>query len=162
MDNTKMMNEIMENIKDVDHIPADLINQARKLANSKAGRDILKELNNSGINKEFIEKAIQSQKAPIGDKQVLIIRPNGIVKTKKIIMTDGCPSFLHANKPVDIICTKLNMNKTIKIWYDSDIKYVNKRASKYTNITIHGIAIIYSESGDLTVNELLVAEKQLK
>lgn len=154
MDNEKMMNDIMENIKNGDKIPSDLINQARRLANSKKGREILKELNDKGINKDFLDKAMQSQK-PIFNKNVLIIRPNGIVKLRKINDTNECPSILHANKPINIDCKMEN----VKIWYDSDIKFINKRASKLANVDVHGIAIVYHIENDLSINELITFEK---
>ena len=144
------------NLDNFNNIPPNLLKQARKFANTKAGREMLKELDDKGINRESIQKTLLPQKN-IGElKSVIIIRPNGCIKTKLIDindLTDKGPTLLHAVFPVKLIYNSLT-KKNLIVWYDNINKYTNKKASKMIGTTVGGLVIIYSPDSNIQLHDL--------
>lgn len=131
--NEEQLRDMMQNI---DKIPSDVIAQARKFANTRAGREMIKEMGQQIDMENF---KIPNQNT----LNVLVIRPNGIVKTRSIVISEDCPSILHATTP-----TKIIFNDYI-VWYDASIKSINKKASKWLNQNVGGMVIVIGDINHL-------------
>ncbi len=128
--------EMLKNIQNLDQIPSDMIAKAKKLSNTRAGREMIKEMHDKGINKEMIEKILTKKSETV---TVLVIRPNGIVKPREITLNEECPSILHAILPTKIV------KDQYCIWYDANIKTINKKASKWLGVNVGGMIVIMGE-----------------
>ena len=129
----QMVKDLLQNI---DQIPSDMIARARKLANTRAGREMIKEMGQKGIDKDMIEKLMQEEK-PL--QQVLVIRPNGMYKLR--FTSDGA-SLLHATIPTSI------QKDTYTVWYDGNNKTINKRASKWLGFNVGGMIVVTGDDLD--------------
>lgn len=128
------MEEEIKNL--LNNVPSDVIARANKLINTRAGQEMIKEIQEKGINREMIENLIKP------NQKVFIIRPNGIVKSRLISLSDECPSILHATTPIKVI------KDNCIVWYDSHIKTVNKKASKWLGFNVGGVVVVI---GDLEI-----------
>ena len=148
---------------DPDKIPPDLLKQAQKMANSREGKKIIKELNNKGINQESVKKAMSCNNPECQDqsccklRKVIIMRQNGVIKLKDIPYSEAAPSFLHATKPMSMHKI-INADLQIKVWYDADVKGINKRATNILKQRIAGVVIFYNDH-DISIEEFLKLEK---
>lgn len=127
----QMVKDLLQNI---DQIPSDMIARARKLANTRAGREMIKEMGQKGIDKDMIEKLMQE---PVPSEQVLVIRPNGMYKLRL-----GDEKLLRATTP-----TSINKD-TYTVWYDANNKTINKRASKWLGFNVGGMIVVTGDDLD--------------
>ena len=131
--------EMLENIQNLDKIPPDLIARARRLTNTRAGREMIKEMENKGINKEMIEKLMPAKADTI---DVLVMRPNGIVKSRKMQTDASNCSLLHATTPMKVV------KNDYTVWYDASILTTNKKASQWLGFNVGGMIVIIGENLD--------------
>lgn len=124
----------------MDNIPEDILQQAKKLANTKKGREILNDIDKNGIIKNLLNE---------NKKKIIMIRPNGIIKIQMIQEND------LQTLQVKII---KKQNYTITCWYDSKNKFINKRASKFLNEKVGGHVYVYLDE-DITISLFLQIEK---
>lgn len=141
----EILNEIING--NLDKIPPDMIMKAKRLMDTRAGREMLKDLQKKGIDQEYVNKMIEDQKPIIVKKSVLVIRPNGIIKSK--LVGEECPL---QGSDIQFIIIKLN-NQNVIAWYDQKIKTTNKRASKILNMKVGGMVVLCGE-GDITMDIL--------
>lgn len=134
-----MDEEMIKNIKN-NNIPSDLMARAKKIINTPAGREMIKEMGEKGITKEMIEQLMIPKVETV---KVLLIRPNGIVKTRMMASTDECPSLLHATTPTKYI------KEQYTVWYDANIKTINRKASKWLGFNVGGVIIIMGNDLDI-------------
>lgn len=137
--NEAMIKEMLQNIQNLDQIPSDLMARAKKLTNTRAGREMIKEMSNKGINKEMVEKLMKEEKQTVN---VLVIRANGIVKSRQIVINDDYPTILHATLPTKYI------KNNYSIWYDANIKTINKKATKWLGFNVGGMIVIIGDDLD--------------
>ena len=130
--------EILGNLQNLDKIPSDMIAQARKLVNTRAGKEMLQEMTNKGINQEMITNMMKEHMVKEEYRTVLVIRPNGMIKQRSIVVSDECPSILHAIKPIKKI------HQHYEVWYDEQHKNINKKASKWLGFNVCGMVVITS------------------
>lgn len=162
--NDNTIKEIAKSINNIDHLPPNIINQARKLANSRKGREVIQELSNKGIDKETVSKMIQEQKPIIPQINILIIRHNGILKNKIVEQFENNPPILQGINIKNMICNELSTgplhDHIITLWYDANNKCKNKRINKIINTDIGGMVIITS-SKKIFIQDFLIVEKLL-
>lgn len=162
--NDNTIKEIAKSINNIDHLPPNIINQARKLANSRKGREVIQELSNKGIDKETVSKLIQEQKPIIPQINILILRHNGILKNKIVDQFENNPPILQGVNIKHMICNELSIgplhDHIITLWYDANNKCKNKRINKIINANIGGIVIITS-SKKIFIQDFLIVEKLL-
>jgi hypothetical protein len=162
--NDNTIKEIAKSINNIDHLPPNIINQARKLANSRKGREVIQELSNKGIDKETVSKMIQEQKPIIPQINILIIRHNGILKNKIVEQFENNPPILQGINIKNMICNELSIgplhDHIITLWYDANNKCKNKRINKIINVDIGGMVIITS-SKKIFIQDFLIVEKLL-
>lgn len=116
-------------------VSPDMMLQARRLMNTRAGREMIKEMEEKGIDQNVMQNILKVEETV----KVLIIRPNGIVKYKNIKNTE-CP--LNGTTPTKII------KGNYTVWYDANIKHVNKKATKWLNMNVGGMIIVMGDELD--------------
>lgn len=170
---TNMMSSGMMN-----NLSPEMMEQARKMATSGQGDQILKEMQKRGMNPMEMKHQLMEQRKALnkmmprtdqGTQQIILINKSRQTKIKKII--PGSLNSLVLNSqykfesPVELSCSRLAIGplkgKTVKIWYDEKNKCINKRASKIVGFKIGGDILIVVKDHSLTEKEFLAVENQL-
>ena len=132
------MKNLLQNIQG-NHIPSDMLAHLKKITNTRAGREMIKEMGEKGINQEMIQKLLEKKETI----QVLVMRPNGIVKKRTVTYNDECPSLLHATLPTKYI------KEDYEVWYDAHVKTINRKATKWLGFNVGGMVIIMGSDLDI-------------
>lgn len=158
----------------VNNMSPDMIEQARKLAQSGQSDRIMKEMQKRGMNPHAMKAEMEAlrkvarnlQTKALGImKKVVIITLNRQLKSRTIPAGSDetvVRSIMHCESPVEISCSRLALGplfgKTIRVWYDATLKGKNKRASKIVGFAVAGDIIIHCENEDLTEEDFSAAE----
>lgn len=164
---TKMMGESLSNIS------PEMMEQARRLANSGQGEQIMKEMNRRGVNPQALRSDLLRQRQALRGmgtkksgvtKQVLYITRSRQIKERAIPIHDISSSIntiLRISNPIELSCSRLAKGPltghTIKLWYNPNEPGKNRLSSKIIGFPIGGEAIIISETDDLTETDLIQA-----
>jgi hypothetical protein len=158
-------------------LPPEMMEQAKKLSQGGQADRILREMQKRGMNPHQMKAEMEQQQKTMKalnpkkmgpTKKALIVTLNRQVKSRAIPPDCGesaVAPILHCQHPVEISCSRLALgpwaDKTIKVWYDGDLKGKNKRASKIVGFPVAGDIIIHAED-DLLESDLIEVEKQLE
>lgn len=185
VDISTMLNKIANNPEEVSKIMAntqsamtpDMMEQARKLAAGSQGDKLKKELNKRHMDPRQIRLEFKEQQKIYRKTAIQAQGPTKKVcylkQTRKLIQRDlpissiqsSAASMLKYKDVVEISCSRLALGplkgKTIKIWYNPDIKGNNRRATKIVGFPIGGEILIVMEEGDLLIKNVETAEQFL-
>lgn len=161
----------------INNMSPDMIEQAKKLAQSGQSERIIKEMQKRGMNPhamkgemEVLRKVARNlqTKALGAMKKAIIITLNRQLKSRAIPAGSDetvIRSIIHCQTPIEISCSRLALGpltgKTIKVWYDGTLKGKNKRATKIVGFPVAGDIIIHCEDQDLTEEDFLSVEELL-
>lgn len=112
------------------NIPSDFIVKARQFMNTKQGKEMIKQLNDQGINPDMLAKLIGRKP----NQAVVVIRNNGIMKSK---LSNDNYKETFSTSYVTVIDDIL-----VTAWYDDKNKFLNKKASKILNHDVYGQVIL--------------------
>ncbi len=150
--------------------------QAKKIATSGQGANIIKEMQKRGMNPHSMRAQMKAHK-----KNMSLTENQGSKQKKAILITSSrqlrvrsvpenfterdAASIIECEKPLEISCSRLAtgllLGKTIKAWYNPEIRGKNRRASKIVGFAIAGDLLIIMNEGDLDEHRFLQSEKLL-
>lgn len=154
----------------------EMLEEAKRLAMSGQGDQILKEMQRRGMDMNAIRSQMMEQKKmmhglmPKTDdmKRVILITSNRQLKNRTVPLTgvaSVAENILKSSKVVELACSRLAVKalqgKTIKVWCDPDNKGKNRRLSKILGFPMGGEGLIVMEEGDLDEKSFLDAEASL-
>ena len=161
----------------MNNMSPDMIEQAKKLAQSGQSERISKEMQKRGMNPRTMKSEMEAQRKVARNlqtkalgvmKKAIIITLNRQLKSRAIPAGSDetvVRSIIHSQTPVEISCSRLALGplagKTIKVWYDAALKGKNKRATKIVGFPVAGDIIIHCEDEDLTEEDFLSVEELL-
>lgn len=159
------------------HMTPDMMDQARKYALGTQGKQIKEEMVRKGVDNKEMKSQMELQKklyveannkAKGESKKAIIITSSKMVKSKDVhvkILKSEATKIIGSDNVIEMSCSRLAIgplqDKTIKVWYDSNRKGNNNRASKIVNFKIAGELLIIMEEGDLVEADFKAAEKML-
>lgn len=161
----------------VGKLTPEMMEQAKKLSQGGQADRIIKEMQKRGLNPHQMKAEIEQQRKTMKvlnpknsgpTKKALIITLNRQVKSRAVPTDCGeavAAPILHCQHPVEIPCSRLALgpwaDKSIRVWYDADLKGKNKRASRIVGFPVAGDIIIHAED-DLSEADFNEIEKQLE
>ena len=162
----------------VDNITPDMLNNAKKMLGTGQGEQLLKSLQQKGINPNNLKSKLSAHnnafknilkpgnKSPT--RKCVLITTNRQLKIRNLPIDDMSKyisTILKVNSPLSIECTRLSIDvfkdKKITIWYDKNKIGKNKRATKIAGFTIAGDIIISILDEDINESDFLIVEKFL-
>lgn len=173
--NPSEMEKMME--KSMEYMNPDLMEQARKMAASGQGDQIVREMQRRGIDPRAMKAQIMEQQRALKglssksdgtSKKAVLITQSRQLKMRNIPSAAVHASAAHLVKtpnPVELSCSRMASGaltgKSIKAWYDPSRKGKNKRASKIVGFPIAGDLLVVMDDGDLELKDFVEAEKML-
>lgn len=161
----------------MNNMSPDMIEQAKKLAQSGQSERIIKEMQKRGMNPHTMKAEMEAQRKVarnLQTKALGVMKKAIIITLNRQLKSRGIPagsdetvvrSIIHSQTPVEISCSRLALGplagKTIKVWYDATLKGKNKRATKIVGFPVAGDIIIHCEDEDLTEEDFLAVEELL-
>lgn len=160
----------------------DLLEKAKKIANSAQGAQVLNEMNKKGINQKDLRTQVKNRQKnqdalakllnlpspDIQSRRGFLVTSSRQIKTKEIsvnVPTYSAKNILRCSEPVETNCSRLALGplktKTIKIWYDPTQTRKNKRATLLAGFQISGDMLIFCPDADLTEQDIIAVEKLL-
>ena len=162
----------------VDNITPDMLNNAKKMLGTGQGEQLLKSLQEKGINPNNLKSKLSAHnnafknilkpgnKSPT--RKCILITTNRQLKIRNLPIDDMSKyisTILKVDSPLSIECSRLSIDifkdKKITIWYDKNKIGKNKRATKIAGFTIAGDIIISILDEDINESEFLIVEKFL-
>jgi len=162
----------------VDNITPDMLNNAKKMLGTGQGEQLLKSLQEKGINPNNLKSKLSAHnnafknilkpgnKSPT--RKCVLITTNRQLKIRNLPIDDMSKyisTILKVDSPLSIECSRLSIDifkdKKITIWYDKNKIGKNKRATKIAGFTIAGDIIISILDEDINESEFLIVEKFL-
>jgi len=162
----------------VDNITPDMLNNAKKMLGTGQGEQLLKSLQQKGINPNNLKSKLSAHnnafknilkpgnKSPT--RKCILITTNRQLKIRNLPIDDMSKyisTILKVDSPLSIECSRLSIDifkdKKITIWYDKNKIGKNKRATKIAGFTIAGDIIISILDEDINESEFLIVEKFL-
>jgi hypothetical protein len=161
----------------VDNITPDMLNNAKKMLGTGQGEQLLKSLQQKGINPNNLKSKLSANNAfknilKPGNKsptrKCILITTNRQLKIRNLPI-DDMPKYistiLKVDSPLSMECTRLSIDvfkdKKLTIWYDKNKIGKNKRATKIAGFTIAGDIIISILDEDINESDFLIVEKFL-
>ncbi len=160
-----------------EHMDPDMMEEARKIAQSGQGQDMLKKMQKRGVNTQELKNMHkgmeQRMKGQIPStenmKKVIFITASRQMKSKMIHVDSENVSIINllkSEEAVELSCSRLAVGpltgKTIKIWCNTSLKSKNPRLSKIAGFPVGGEAVIIMKEGDLLADDFRAAEKLLE
>ena len=162
----------------VDNITPDMLNNAKKMLGTGQGEQLLKSLQQKGINPNNLKSKLSAHnnafknilkpgnKSPT--RKCILITTNRQLKIRNLPIDDMSKyisTILKVDSPLSIECNRLSIDvfkdKKLTIWYDKNKIGKNKRATKIAGFTIAGDIIISILDEDINESEFLIVEKFL-
>jgi len=162
----------------VDNITPDMLNNAKKMLGTGQGEQLLKSLQQKGINHNNLKSKLSAHnnafknilkpgnKSPT--RKCVLITTNRQLKIRNLPIDDMSKyisTILKVDSPLSIECNRLSIDvfkdKKLTIWYDKNKIGKNKRATKIAGFTIAGDIIISILDEDINESEFLIVEKFL-
>lgn len=163
----------------VDNITPDMLNNAKKMLGTGQGEQLLKSLQNKGINPNNLKSKLSTHnnafknilkpgnKSPT--RKCILITANRQLKIRNLPIDDMAKyvsTILKVDPPLSIECSRLSIDifkdKKLTIWYDNTKIGKNKRATKIAGFTIAGDIIISLSDADINEADFLIVENLLK
>lgn len=167
-DVTKMIKETAGNMS------PEMVEKARKLAMNGQGDQIMREMQKRGINARDMKEQIKEQQRltrasiPKDTIKAVLITTSRQLKSRDVSQVSiraAAIKILRTDDPVELSCSRLAhgslVGKTLKAWYDPNVKGTNKRASKIIGFQMAGELLVVMEEGDLSEKDFLISEKNL-
>jgi hypothetical protein len=158
-------------------ITPEMMDQARKLAMGGQGNQILKKMQQAGMNSRATKDRILKQqralnktlgKSDAKTKKALLITQSRVLKSRSVpvhVTSANVIAILQCSDPVQLSCSRLALGplsgKTIKIWYDPSNTSKNRRTSRILGFPVGGAMLIVMDEDDLTEADFLAAEAKL-
>jgi len=162
----------------VDNITPDMLNNAKKMLGTGQGEQLLKSLQQKGINPNNLKSKLSAHnnafknilkpgnKSPT--RKCILITTNRQLKIRNLPIDDMSKyisTILKVDSPLSMECSRLSIDvfkdKKLTIWYDKNKIGKNKRATKIAGFTIAGDIIISILDEDINESEFLIVEKFL-
>jgi len=162
----------------VDNITPDMLNNAKKMLGTGQGEQLLKSLQQKGINPNNLKSKLSAHnnafknilkpgnKSPT--RKCVLITTNRQLKIRNLPIDDMSKyisTILKVDSPLSIECNRLSIDvfkdKKLTIWYDKNKIGKNKRATKIAGFTIAGDIIISILDEDINESDFLIVEKFL-
>jgi hypothetical protein len=162
----------------VDNITPDMLNNAKKMLGTGQGEQLLKSLQQKGINPNNLKTKLSAHnnafknilkpgnKSPT--RKCILITTNRQLKIRNLPIDDMSKyisTILKVDSPLSTECTRLSIDvfkdKKLTIWYDKNKIGKNKRATKIAGFTIAGDIIISILDEDINESDFLIVEKFL-
>lgn len=180
-----MLNDMMNNPDEITKFMSDssgqknsdMMEQARKIAMSGQGEEIIQEMQNRGLDpKAMRSQMLEHQNSLRGistkslelTKKVILITVSRKIKVRNIPLnsvSQSAENILHTSEPVELSCSRLARgplkDAIIKVWYNPNHPGVNRRASKIIGFNIGGEILIVNNEGDISEDQFLTAEKHI-
>lgn len=175
--NPSDLNKIME--QSMGKMSPEMMEQARKMASSGQGEQIIREMQKRGLDPQQIRSQFMEQRKILKgmggndlsekSQQVIVITHNRQLKVRKLTVSNlklSIDTILKTSDGVELSCSRLATGplagKTIKIWYDPNYPGLNKRAKKLLGFPVGGDIIILMSEGDISEKDFLICEKKLE
>lgn len=162
---------------ELENISPEKIKEAKKLAQSEKGKEILNACANKGIDSKvmretYLAKQLETKglsKDTTNKKVAVLITTSRQLKLRNIPLnnvSECADKIINSNqRPVELSCSRLAIGplqgKTIKVWCDTTRKGKNRRLSKILGFNVAGDGLIIMEEGDLTEEHFIQAERLL-
>jgi len=162
----------------VDNITPDMLNNAKKMLGTGQGEQLLKSLQQKGINPNNLKSKLSAHnnafknilkpgnKSPT--RKCILITTNRQLKIRNLPIDDMSKyisTILKVDSPLSMECSRLSIDvfkdKKLTIWYDKNKIGKNKRATKIAGFTIAGDIIISILDEDINESDFLIVEKFL-
>lgn len=170
------LNKLLHN--SVDNITPDMLNNAKKMLGTGQGEQLLKSLQQKGINPNNLKSKLSAHnnafknilkpgnKSPT--RKCVLITTNRQLKIRNLPIDDMSKyisTILKVDSPLSMECSRLSIDvfkdKKLTIWYDKNKIGKNKRATKIAGFTIAGDIIISILDEDINESDFLIVEKFL-
>lgn len=177
----KLSNDPNEMSRMLEHsagqVTPEMMEEARKIATGSQGQNILKIMQRRGVDPNSMKaQALQQQRTLKGlvsktgiTKKCILITGNRQLKIRNIPIGSeqiSAINIVKSNNPVELSCSRLATGslegKTIKLWYDPELKGKNRRLTRIAGFPIAGSGLIIMKDGDLDEKDFISAEKLLQ
>lgn len=162
---------VMEHMK---NMSPEMLEKIKSLAMGGNPEQLMKEMQRKGLDPAAMKAKLAEQqemlkhmvpKAAVDFRTGVLVSNSRQLKPRKLSKFNTTAAALAILKTADaqeIACSNLSVSgKTIKAWYNPNIKGINKRASKIAGFKVGGELLLIAEDNDLSIQEVESAESKL-
>ena len=162
---------VMEHMK---NMSPEMLEKIKSLAMGGNPEQLMKEMKRKGLDPVAMKAKLAEQqemlkhmvpKAAVDFRTGVLVSNSRQLKPRKLSKFNTTAAALAILKTADaqeIACSNLSVSdKTIKAWYNPNVKGINKRASKIAGFKIGGELLLIAEDNDLSIQEVESAESKL-